>query len=234
MLAAVLLASGSFYPIVNLFGYTYVHSTPSLIAMLLIIVVLTGKAMENRDEKTKGDVFLSAILPLIAIFNFVSTIYASGVVDYMPMYAVVYALFVLPCGLILFLAFVEAIAVRIILGIVYSILLIPILLMLLLIMFFTALERSSSPFPKITVVKSELSPNLIFLAEIVDGDAGAMGGSTSVRVTPLNSDINIFSGTLKKDQQLIYRGRWGEFETMTLRWEGDYTLYINEKQYVVK
>jgi hypothetical protein len=80
----------------------------------------------------------------------------------------------------------------------------------------------------------ELSPNLIFLAEIIDSDAGALGGSTHVYVTRLNSDVNLFIGMLKKDRQRIYRGEWGEFEKMTLRWEGDKILYINEKQYFVK
>jgi hypothetical protein len=55
-----------------------------------------------------------------------------------------------------------------------------------------------------------------------------------VYVMPLNPDLNIFIGTLKKDTQRIYEGRWGEFERMTLRWEGDKILYINEKQYFVK
>jgi hypothetical protein len=122
------------------------------------------------------------------------------------------------------------------LGIVYSIVLIPVL-SFVIILFATRYSSSSPEFPSFgirTVVKSELSPNSIFLAEIVDADAGATGGNTLVYVIRLNADLNLFIGMLKKGSQMIYKGGWGEFKTMTLRWEGDEILYINEKQYVVK
>jgi hypothetical protein len=233
MLAIVLLVSGSFYSIVKLSGYTYVHSELSLIAMLLIVVLFTVKAVENKNEKTKAYVFFSALLPLIANFHVVLTSVVSDA-DTIFMYKVAYAFAVLLFSLILFFSSVEIRVVKIGLGIVYSIVSISVLFILFVIMFFTALDSSSSPFVQITVVRSELSPNSIFLAEIIEADAGATGGSTLVRVTKLNSDLNLFIGTLKKDSQIIYRGRWGEFGTMTLQWEGDKILYINEKQYFVK
>ncbi|MDR1874818.1 MAG: hypothetical protein LBQ90_07410, partial [Synergistaceae bacterium] len=243
MLAIVLLVSGSFYSTIKLCGYTYIHSIFSLITMPSIIILLIGKAMKNKNEKTKVSVFFSSLLPLIAIFNVVSTFVASGLnsSNAMLMYNVVYSLVVLRRSLRLFFACVGVRVVRIGLGIVYSIVVIPALsmlvIMLLIILPFMILDSLSSrelpPFVTRTVVRSELSPNSIFLAEIVDADAGATGGSTFVYVTPLNSDLNLFFGTLKKDTQMIYRGRWGEFDTMTLRWESDKILYINKKQYVV-
>jgi hypothetical protein len=233
MLAIVLLVSGSFYSIIKLSGYTYVHSSLSLIIMPLIIVLLTGKAMENKDEKTKIYTFFPAILPLIAMFHVVSAFAASDV-DTSDItagfYNAMYAFIVLPSSLMLFFACVGVRVVRIGLGIVYSIVLIPLLSILFIILLFGVVFSSLPSFGSRTVVRSELSPNSIFLAEIVDSDAGATGGSTLVYVIPLNSDLNLFIGTLKKDSQRIYRGRWGEFETMTLRWEGDKILYINEKQ----
>jgi hypothetical protein len=236
MLEIVLLVSGSFYSITKLSGYTYVHSIFSLIAMPLIIAFHIFKAAKNKNEKTKAYISFSALLPLIAVFNVISTCLASDV-SAMFMYDTVYAFGVLLCSLKLFFACVEVRVVRIGLGIVYSIVLIPVLLILLIIILFAPRHSSSSPessFVKNTVVRSELSPNSIFLAEIIAGDAGATGGSTRVHVISLNPDLNIFIGTLKKDSQIIYRGRWGEFSAMTLRWEGDNILYINEKQYAVK
>jgi hypothetical protein len=235
MLTIVLSVSGSFYLIIKLFGYTYVHSILSLIAMPLIIVLLASKAVKNENEKTKVYILFSALLPLIAIFHVVSTCFASGV-DAIFMYNAAYAFIVLLCCLRLFFACVEVRVIKIGLGIIYSIVLVPVLSILLVVIFFAVLYSPSSPesssFVARTVVGSELSPNSIFLAEIIDADAGATGGSTLVYVIPLNSDLNLFIGTLKKDSQMVYRGRWGEFPT--LRWEGDKILYINEKQYVVK
>jgi hypothetical protein len=234
MLIIVLLVSESFYAIIKLFGYTYVHSILSLIAMSLIIILLTSKAMENKkNEKTKVSVFFSALLPLIAISH-VASIFVASDADAGFMYIVAYAFVVLLCSMGLFFVCVGIKVLRIGLGIVYSIVLIPVLSILLVITFFSTLSSPESSFVIRTVVRSELSPNSIFLAEVVDADAGATGGSTLVYVTRLNSDLNFFIGTLKKDRQVIYRGRWGEFETMTLRWEGDKILHINEKQYVVK
>jgi hypothetical protein len=237
MLAIVLLASGSFFSIIKLLRYTYVHSTPSLIAMSLIILLIS-KATGNEIERTKVYNFLSALLPLIAIFHVASAFAASSADDTIFICSVVYAFVVLLCSLKLFFACVGVRVVRIGLGIVYSIVLVPLLLILLIAFLFAIAFSLASPRPSSfgsrTVVKSELSPNSIFLAEIVNADAGATGGSTLVNVIPLNSDLDIFIGTLKKDSQRIYTGRWGEFETMTLRWEGDKILCINEKQYAVK
>jgi hypothetical protein len=250
MLAIGLLISGSFYLIIKFAGYTYVHSIFSLIAMPLIIVLLTSTALvlRNKNEKTKLYIFFAALLPLIAFFHIFSRCVASDVDAISLRYDAAYTFGVFLCGMILFFACVGVRVLRIGLGIVYSIVLVPVLSIILLSMMIFAPQNSSSSSSSSplessysflatvtkTVVRSELSPNSIFLAEIVDSDAGALGGSTHVYVTRLNSDLNLFIGTLKRDPQWIYRGRWGEFQTMTLRWEGDNMLYINEKQYVVK
>jgi hypothetical protein len=233
MMAVVLLASGSFYLIIKLCGYTYVHSNLSLIVMPLIIVLLTGKALENKNERTKIYVFFSTLLPLITVFHVISISVASDV-ETTFMYYIAYIFVLLLCSIILFFTYVKIRAIRIGLGIVYTILLISVLSILLLATLFSSSSVGSSSFVTRTIVRSELSPSSIYSAEIVDADAGATGGSTLVYVTRLNSDLNIYIGTLKKDPQMIYKGRWGDFETMTLRWEGDKILYINEKQYVVK
>jgi hypothetical protein len=251
MLVIVLLVSGSFCLIIKLSGYTYyVRSMFPLAVMPLIIVLLTVKAVskaeENKNEKTKTYIFSSALLPLIAIFHVVSTFAASEWTtsdgnDTTFMYYGAYAIVILLCSMKLFFACVNVKVVRIGLGIVYSIVSISALLILLLMMLFAiAIPRSPSSSRGFlvsgssTVVRSELSPNSIFLAEIINVDEGALGGSTLVYATRLNSDVNLFIGTLKRDSQRIYEGEWGEFEKMTLRWEGDNILYINEKQYAVK
>ena len=75
------------------------------------------------------------------------------------------------------------------------------------------------------VIKSEMSPNSVYLAEVIDADAGATGGSTLVKITRQK---------YFRKSRIIYRGRWGEGERITLRWETDEILYINENKYVIK
>ena len=84
------------------------------------------------------------------------------------------------------------------------------------------------------VVTSALSPNAKYLAEVISMDSGALGGDTVVNVTRQNYDINLFIGELKKDSKRIYHGKWGEFYDMTLRWETDEILFINEKRYLIE
>jgi hypothetical protein len=119
MLAIVLLVSGSFYSIVKLSGYTYVHSIISLVAMPLIIVSLAIKAIKNKNEKTKAYVFFSALLSLIAFFHVAAACVASDLNVYtIFIYDIAYASVVLICGLKLFFACVKARVVRSGLGIV--------------------------------------------------------------------------------------------------------------------
>ena len=79
-----------------------------------------------------------------------------------------------------------------------------------------------------------MSPNSVYIAEIIDSNQGALGGATLVSVTRQNRNISILIGELKKDSKVVYSGRWGEFETMTLRWETDEILYINENRYEIR
>ena len=85
-----------------------------------------------------------------------------------------------------------------------------------------------------TIIKTEMSPNSIYLAEIVDSDHGATGGSTIVRINPQNRNRNIFFGVIKKNSIYIYSGKWGEFNDLNIRWETDEILFINEKKYVIE
>jgi hypothetical protein len=90
-----------------------------------------------------------------------------------------------------------------------------------------------SDFGKNTVIRAEMSPNSIYLAEVIDNDQGALGGATLVNVTKQNRNVYLLIGDLKKDAKEVYYGRWGESFEMTLRWETDNILYINENRYII-
>ena len=86
----------------------------------------------------------------------------------------------------------------------------------------------------VRVKKSEMSPNSVYLAEVIADDQGALGGSTIVTVTRQYQNINLFIVKLIKDSKVIYKGNWGEFNGMTLTWETDKIIYINEVKYKIR
>ena len=128
--------------------------------------------------------------------------------------------------MVLFYSCGRGIAIRIGLGIIYTI-----ILAFVFLLFFMAFIMSD--FGKDTVIRAEMSPNSIYLAEVIDDDQGALGGATLVNVTRQNRDLYLIIGSIKKDAERIYSGRWGESFGMTLRWETDNILYINENRYVI-
>lgn len=130
------------------------------------------------------------------------------------------------CTLAIFFSYGHERLEKFILGIIYSLLSAPIILI-------TLFSITFGNFSNKTVVKSEMSPNSVYLAEIIDNDQGALGGRTYVTVTRPYRDLNILIGILKKRRMVIYSGEWVEFKGMTLKWKTDETLYINEKAYKI-
>ena len=240
-LATFLLLLLSFYLVIKLLGYTFIplNGLVSNIFTTVTIVLLTIIGVKTRSNKTKATIVFSALLPLISLiyifFKAVSSdisgeshgLYFVLLTGKSTIIYVIHAYITLLCSMVIFFACGRGKTVRIVLGILYSLLLLYVsFLMFLLLMF--------SDFGENTVVKAGISPNNTYLAEIINADQGAMGGSTIVNVTRQNRDINILIGKLKKDPKRIYTGRWGEFYDMTLRWETDETLYINAQRYSVE
>lgn len=90
-------------------------------------------------------------------------------------------------------------------------------------------------FGQISVVRQVPSPDQSQTAEIVDVDLGATGGSTLVRLAPLKGKgIPVLIGELARGKVVVYKGEWGEFETMDLYWKDDQSLVIDGKEYKAK
>ena len=81
-----------------------------------------------------------------------------------------------------------------------------------------------------TIYKQIDSPNGAYTAVLTDSNQGALGGTTFVDVEHNSSGINIGIGRFIKSER-VYIGRWGEFETMDIGWQGERTLLINSKSY---
>ena len=81
-----------------------------------------------------------------------------------------------------------------------------------------------------TVVKSVPSPDGRLIAEVIDDDQGALGGSTQVWIRGSREGRFLLIGWKEAGKRLYY-GKWGEFNRMTLEWEDGETLLIDGKSY---
>ena len=235
-LSVFLLAMGCFSLFMELNDYIFVSFIGPLlnICFIFFIVLITINGLENRDT-AKGSTVFSIFLPLIAIFFLVLKIFFILKTNFIDVDMVVICCFficVSKCSMKLFSFYVQGKFLRSVLGTVYSAILGVICV---LVVAGVALELffGGGDFVAVTTVKSKMSPNSVYLAEVIEGDAGATGGSTRVKIIPQNH-INLFIGALKKESKNIYYGRWGEAGGMTLRWETDEILYVNKTKYDMK
>lgn len=82
----------------------------------------------------------------------------------------------------------------------------------------------------LSVVYSKESPDGKYIAEIVDDDQGALGGSTIVRVTRKES-ISFGVGNIHKDPTVITVRRWGMWDDIEFEWVDEDTLLVDGTEY---
>lgn len=69
-----------------------------------------------------------------------------------------------------------------------------------------------------TAVQAVDSPNGEYRAVMIDSNQGALGGNTFIDVYKNDEpDLPVFK--IRKKPLRVYRGRWGEFNEIELRWE---------------
>jgi hypothetical protein len=227
LLAIYLLFFLIIYFLIDIFGYKFFPINAYIINVVpsVIIIFFTILAFNKKNTKTRTATLLSVLLPIISILFFTAKSIATDLENINIF--VIHCLITYISSLVIFFSKEHEKWIKIGLGIVYSFLLIVILFIsFLMIMFYD--------FSKNTTMKSEKSPNALYLAEIIDNDQGALGGNTIVKITQQNCNLNILLGKIEKKPMIIYSGKWGEFNEMTIRWETNKILYINEKEYEMR
>lgn len=77
------------------------------------------------------------------------------------------------------------------------------------------------------VVQEAASPEGLKSAQLIDDDQGALGGNTFVYVR-YRDILPLGFGGIRPDSTLVYRGRWGEFENLSLSWMDEKTLLVGD------
>ncbi|MDR2903362.1 MAG: hypothetical protein LBU77_02475 [Clostridiales bacterium] len=222
----LLLLLGSLCFLAALTGYRFTsnYEIGLYIVFSVLIILQTRIMLKNRETQTLLTKRLMRIFPLAALVTVGCTGSSSSVEFF-----VIYSAITLICSLVLFFSYDNGGIVKLVLGALYLIMISFILLLFLIILFFRRLGLGLD-----TVVKSDLSPNAIYMAEIIDNNQGATGGNTYVEVTRKGQNIPLLFGELQKKPITVYRGQWGEGFSMNLRWESDHILYINDKKYDIQ
>jgi hypothetical protein len=208
ILAIVYSVFTALYFLLRLFGYILVPASrlpPTVMSTVItaIMVLLTVKGMKNRDTGPRCPCFVTMFLPLLASL-FVLGKAIGYDIDGIELYTLVpYGYIALICSMVLFFGYVKKKSVRIGLGVVYTALLIPVFILLVIIDF--------APKP---VLMSEISPNGEYRADVK---------ADRVEVIPQGKNIHIGIGTLRKDPVWVY-----DREAETIRWETDGILYIDD------
>jgi hypothetical protein len=231
VLAGFFLVFGLLQLFVGLFQYTFVSSINWMILSVFIcaiIIPLTVMGIRNRAEQTKTSVVIAICLPLFALFYILTKAIATDIHGF-GLILLSYVSVI--CALLLLFFLVRKRCLIIVFSVLHGVILLPMFLFSLLILFGTVFMGD---FGRIETTGAETSPNAVYLAEIVSDDRGALGGRTEINITELNRDINLFIGELQRNSIRIYSGSWWEYKYMSLRWEGDETLYVYARDGVMQ
>jgi hypothetical protein len=206
--------------LINLLGYRFVSVFDFMpyIYSVTIIIFLMIKVVINKAERTKLMALCAVILPILAFFYAISLWSANFWA------AIIHLLVILICSICIFFLYVSNIILKACFGAIYVLFVAAIVGILVIFWPFMLIGKD-------TIIKSELSPNGIYLLEITDNDQGALGGNTYVQASRRDQDIPLLIGVLQKKPVNMYRGRWGEGFSMDVRWETDNILYLDGKRY---
>ncbi len=129
-------------------------------------------------------------------------------------------------SLFLLMRFVRSLLIRVVALVLCVVLIIPTLA-------FAPFMMLLKDFGKVTVVKSVLSPDQKYEAQLIDIDQGALGGATEIQVVKhrKNRDCLFY---IEKPPMEIYSTGWGAADDLDIDWMDENTLLINGIQYPIR
>lgn len=106
-------------------------------------------------------------------------------------------------------------------------------LLVLALIVLSAVVVFADGFGYIEVIQQIDSPEGTYTAQLIEVNEGALGGATLVKIWDNARTVHLGPTCLTPAHQEAYRGDWGEFMDMTLSWQDDSTLLINERAYPI-
>jgi hypothetical protein len=222
-ISLLFIVVGGFNLLLNLLNYRFAPASALAydIFFSAIIIGLTARGLMHVAESNRVTAVLTALLPVFAVF-YISL--CGATIERETDYSFVFHAFAaIICSVALFFSYKRGKLAKIVLGIIHA-------AFLLLTIYILLIAFMMADFGSNNVIGTHMSPNSVYMAELIASDQGALGGATIVTATRNSRIRNLLVGKLSRR---IYFGRWGEFEDMILRWETDKTLYINGQEYTI-
>ena len=179
-------------------------------AALLILTIFAG-------EPAKADRVCAALLPFLAIINFLFRLFPNRWLPFLLFMAVDSV-----CAWIMFARFAGPKTLKTVFGILPASLYVVLLYLSPAILIGSIGEN--------TVLQSIPSPDGKQVAQVIDSDQGALGGGSIIEVIYRSADLFLLR---IEDTQQVYFGKWGESFDMEVSWRDDDTLLINGRPYDV-
>lgn len=223
----IILISYLFIPILYfislLFNYKLIvfNNIIFSIVLALISILLTYLSINKIDKCKSFSYGIVFTLPFMSIINM---IFCAIVIS--DIYCTIIISITLLCSLILVIKFLDY-KLKIVSIVLAGILLFCTWFIIFVVSFF-------GNFGSENIIYEVKSPNHKLIAKIIDDDQGALGGSTYVGIYNNKKDINFVIVKFKQIPNIIYEGKWGEFNSMTIDWKDNKTILINDKAYSIK
>lgn len=204
-------------------GYYFtLRSYPVSIVLLAVIsCLLTALLVNSNTSLNGGNAALAACIVPLSSMNGICYIFSSA---WAPTFW--FAVICCGCASVLMTKYTRSKALKIVSSVLSTI-------MILLLLFCTFFDFMFMDFSCDTIVKSIPSPENTYVAEVIDNDQGAFGGSTIVDIRSPKTDINFFFGKFSKPAIRIHAGVWDAYKDMEISWKDEETLLIDNKEHEI-
>lgn len=220
-------------------GYSFVLYQGWLQSAMVAVLLFAMARIVSQRKITldaREQVMLNLLFPMMIIFQIYLIASHMGGRTLHLILCLLFSLIAIVSMIRLFFRYRFCIPLKIVCGVI-SILLMVILFLVTCLgslgVVIGIFEHYFGEFGKTSVVKQVSSPDQSYIAEIVDDDQGALGGNTLVNIKGIGKEIPVLLGKLVPEEERVYEGDWGEFETMVIEWKDNHTLLIDGEEYTV-
>ena len=205
------------------FGYTFTLASVPVYAAVIALTAVCAVAVSLIGKTRPDSKVILIILYVTVPLSFLHAVMTASACS--RAMVVIFAAVTIACCLLLAVRSEGA-------GVLKKVTLIAAGVIALPACFFIIIGFIVNSFGKTTVVRTAASPDGSFYAEVIDHDEGALGGSTLVEVYAKPFNAGAFR--IGKKPETVYKGAWGEFESMEIYWKSEHCLVIDSVEHKVE